>query len=551
MTPKKHQPNKDEGESRPAKILIVDDDRDILDSLKDIIELETTGEVEVAADIFSARQIADEFRPDLVLLDIQLGNTIGLGLIPPIKAQNPNAICIVMTAYRDAEYAATAVRNGADDYLFKPLDPESLLALIDRHLVKQGLVISRQEAERRLNAVFQQTYQMLLMMDVDGRVSEANNTALEFGGWAMEAIKGKLLFDLPFVDTQEMKSLIRSLLVKVQQGEAVQQKMELQGRGGSSVIEVTMKPILDEQKDIMFIVFEGHDVTKREVAEAEVRQLNEVLEKRVQERTTELEQAITLLKDENRHRREVEDLLVLAKEDAERANELKSEFISRISHELRTPMNAIMGFGQLLEHEKMPEDQAESMSEIMRASRHLLALIDEVFDLASIDTDRANFHADDFDIMSLLQDCVEHVCQLTADKGISVSVEQQHDCEKQLVMADSDMVGKVIMNLLTNAVKYNKENGSVTLACKAGSRGFMRIEIADTGPGLTQEQQDIMFEPFTRLGQEYSDIKGTGIGLTICRKLVETMGGQMGVESCVGKGSIFWIELPVGKQAVN
>ena len=551
MTPKKHQPNKDEGESRPAKILIVDDDRDILDSLKDIIELETTGKVEVAADIFSARQIADEFKPDLVLLDIQLGNTIGLGLIPPIKAQNPNAICIVMTAYRDAEYAATAVRNGADDYLFKPLDPESLLALIDRHLVKQGLVISRQEAERRLNAVFQQTYQMLLMMDVDGRVSEANNTALEFGGWAMEAIKGKLLFDLPFVDTQEMKSLIRSLLVKVQQGEAVQQKMELQGRGGSSVIEVTMKPILDGQKDVMFIVFEGHDVTEREAAEAKVWQLNEVLEARVKERTIELEQVVTLLKDENKHRREVEGLLVLAKEDAERANELKSEFISRISHELRTPMNAIMGFGQLLEHEKMPEDQAESMSEIMRASRHLLALIDEVFDLASIDTDRANFHADDFDIMSLLQDCVEHVCQLTADKGISVSVEQQHDCEKQLVMADSDMVGKVIMNLLTNAVKYNKENGSVTLACKAGSRGFMRIEIADTGPGLTQEQQDIMFEPFTRLGQEYSDIKGTGIGLTICRKLVETMGGQMGVESCVGKGSIFWIELPVGKQAVN
>ena len=547
---KKHQPNKNEGESRPAKILIVDDDRDILDSLKDVIELETSSEVEVAADIFSARQIADEFRPDLVLLDVQLGNTIGLSLIPPIKVRNPNAICIVMTAYRDAEYAATAVRNGADDYLFKPLDPESLLALIDRHLVKQGLIISRQEAERRLNAVFQQTYQMLLMVDVDGRVSEANNTALEFGGWSMEALKGKLLFDLPFVDAQDTKSLMRSLLIRVQQGEAVQQKMELQGEGGSAVIEVTMKPVFDEKKDVMFIVFEGHDVTEREVAEAEVRQLNEVLEARVEERTIELEQAITLLEDENKHRREVEGLLVLAKEDAERANELKSEFLSRISHELRTPMNAIMGFGQLLEHEEMPEDQAEYLHEMMQASRHLLALVDEVFDLASIETGQVNIRIDDFDIMPLLQNCVELVHQLIVDRGISVSLEQ-HDCEKKMVRADSDRVGKVITNLLTNAVKYNKEGGQIILGCKAGSRGFMRVEVTDTGVGLTQEQQDIMFEPFTRLGQEYSNIKGTGIGLTICRKLVETMSGQMGVESCVGKGSIFWIELPVCKQTVN
>lgn len=244
MTLQKYQPNENKGESRPARILIVDDDRDILDSLRDIIELETTSEVEVAADIFSARQIADDLNPDLVLLDVQLGNTIGLSLIPPFKARNPNVVCIVMTAYRDAEYAVTAVRSGADDYLFKPLDPENLLASIDRHLVKQGLIISRQEAERRLNAVFQQTYQMLLIADVDGRISEANNTALEFGGWKMEVLKGKLLFDLPFVGGQDTKNLMRSLLARVQRGETVQQKMELQGKGGSSVMEVTMKPVL-------------------------------------------------------------------------------------------------------------------------------------------------------------------------------------------------------------------------------------------------------------------------------------------------------------------
>ena len=486
MTPQKYQPSENEGESRPARILIVDDDRDILDSLKDIIELETTSMVEVAADIFSARQIADEFKPDLVLLDVQLGNTIGLSLIPPIKVRNPNVICIVMTAYRDAEYAATAVRNGADDYLFKPLDPESLLALIDRHLVKQGLVISRQEAERRLNAVFQQTYQMLLMIDVDGRVSEANNTALKFGGWTMAALKGKLLFDLPCVGTQDAKNSIRSLLARVQQGEAVQQKVEFQGKAGSSVIEVSMKPVFDESQDIMFIVFEGHDVTERDAAEAEVRQLNEVLEARVHERTIELEQAITLLKDENKHRREVEGLLMLAKEDAERANELKSEFLSRISHELRTPMNAIMGFGQLLESESLAETHANYLSEIMQASRHLLALIDEVFDLVNIDAERKDVHVGELDVMSLLGDCIELVYQLMDDKGISVRVEQV-ECEKKLVKADSDKFRKVMVNLLSNAVKYNKENGEIILSCKAGSTGFMRIEVTDTGSGLTQE----------------------------------------------------------------
>ena len=552
MTPIKHQPNESVDERRPAKILIVDDDRDVLDSLRDIIELETASEVEVAADIFSARQIADEFKPDLVLLDVQLGNTIGLSLIPPLKVRNPNAICIVMTAYRDAEYAATAVRNGADDYLFKPLDPDNLLSLIDRHLVNQGLIISRQETERRLNAIFQQTYQILLMIDVDGRVSEANNTALEFGGWTMVDIKGKLLFDLPCIGAQDARSLMRSLLVRVQQGEIVQQKVELHGRVGSSIIEITMKPVLDKYNEVMFIVFEGHDVTERDAAEAEVRQLNEALEARVKERTIELEQAITLLEDENKHRMAAESLLVLAKEDAERANELKSEFLSRISHELRTPMNAIMGFGQLLEQEEMSEDQAESTSEIMRASRHLLALIDEVFELVSIDTDRANIHVDDFDIMPLLEDCIDSIYQFINEKGIFVSVGQS-DCEQVLVKADSDKVKKIIVNLLTNAVKYNKENGEIILGCdcKDSSRGFIRIEVTDTGIGLTQEQQNIIFEPFARVGQEYSDIKGSGVGLTTCRKLIEAMGGQMGVKSQEGKGSTFWIELPVGKQVVS
>lgn len=265
------------------------------------------------------------------------------------------------------------------------------------------------------------------------------------------------------------------------------------------------------------------DITARKAAEEALQHAYDDLEEKVRRRTTELE---------------------AAKKEAEFANRAKSEFLARMSHELRTPMNAVMGYGQLLEFEELSREQNSYLDGIMKSSKHLMVLIDEVLDLSRIESGKVEIHMGEFEIMPLLRECVSLIKPLIEERGIAVTIEPG-DCKKIRVKADSDRMKEVIINLLSNAVKYNKGSGSIIIACEQTSSRFLRISITDSGQGLTEDQQKMMFEPFNRLGQEYSDIKGTGIGLTICRRLVNLMGGSIGVESKVGVGSTFWVEIPV------
>ena len=227
---------------------------------------------------------------------------------------------------------------------------------------------------------------------------------------------------------------------------------------------------------------------------------------------------------------------------AEKANLGKSEFLSSMSHELRTPLNAILGFAQLIESDS-PEPtlkQKRSLDQILKAGWYLLALINEILDLAQIESGKTMLSLEPVSLVEVINECRAMVEPQVNQRDIDLTflpLELDH-----FVEADRTRMKQVLINLLSNAIKYNKPGGTVTLACTLVAPNSIRISIQDTGAGMTQENLAQLFQSFNRLGKESGPEEGTGIGLVVTKRLVELMGGTIGVDSTVGVGSVFWIE---------
>jgi PAS domain S-box-containing protein len=232
-----------------------------------------------------------------------------------------------------------------------------------------------------------------------------------------------------------------------------------------------------------------------------------------------------------------------AKFAAEKANLAKSDFLSSMSHELRSPLNAILGFAQLMESGvPLPTpSQKESIDQILQAGWYLLDLINEILDLALIESGKLSLSPEPMSMTELLSDCQAMIEPQAQKSGIRVSFPQVES--PYFVKADRTRVKQVLINLLSNAIKYNRVRGVVEVTCSANTAERVRISFKDTGEGLSPEKLAQLFQPFNRLGQEAGAEEGTGIGLVVSKRLVELMGGEIGVESTVGVGSVFWIEL--------
>jgi signal transduction histidine kinase/CheY-like chemotaxis protein len=297
-------------------------------------------------------------------------------------------------------------------------------------------------------------------------------------------------------------------------------------------------PVLSPDGELAYIIHSVEDVTEvvrleqlgtaQEHLAADLRLRNARVEEEVRQRSMELREA---------------------KEAADKANAAKSEYLSRMSHELRTPLNAILGFAQLLELEDLGEEQRENLHFILSAARHLLALINEVLDIAAIEAGRLPLSLEPVAVADVVAETVSLIRPL-ADQHQVLLVSPSQEFQVH-VLGDRQRLKQILLNLLSNAVKYNRQGGRVELECSPAEGDRLRLEVLDTGPGIAPEAIDQLFVPFERLGVEESGVEGAGLGLPLSRRLAEAMGGTLEVATTVGQGSRFWVELPVAEGQVE
>lgn len=374
------------------------------------------------------------------------------------------------------------------------------LDIADRKAAQEALL----ESEERTRAILRTANDAFIGMDHEGRIVEWNERAESLFGWTrLEAI-GRTVEDLVVPDRYRAAHRQRlASWVDTPKGGLQNKRLDLLAltRDGSECpVELTVWDSgAGNQRTFNVFV---RDITEQKAAAAAVR---------------------------------------LAREEAERANRAKSDFLSRMSHDLRTPLSAILGFAQLLELDDVGESAKESVAHILRGGQHLLALINEVLDIARIEAGHLALSPEPVDAAEIVALAVELVRPLAAQRSISVVLDPP--AAGVVVLADRQRLNQVLLNLLSNAVKYNREGGRVTVSFGAVDGGRLRITVTDTGAGMPPAKLKLLFQPFERLGAEQTGVEGTGLGLALSRGLAEAMGGTLGVTSVVDQGSIFWLEL--------
>lgn len=236
--------------------------------------------------------------------------------------------------------------------------------------------------------------------------------------------------------------------------------------------------------------------------------------------------------------------LEVAHAAAATANEAKTEFLSRMSHELRTPLNVIIGFGQLLTMGELDEDEESSVGYILKASRQLLGLIDEVLDITRVESGALAMSIETVRIAEVATDVIAMMGPLALENAVSLRSELD---DRSYVLADRGRLRQVLINLVANAIKYGNSGGTVTIRCEPCSESMTRLAVIDRGPGIAAIDLDRVFHPFERLGAAAADVQGTGLGLPIAQRLIEAMAGTIGVTSELGQGATFWVNLPTSE----
>ena len=244
------------------------------------------------------------------------------------------------------------------------------------------------------------------------------------------------------------------------------------------------------------------------------------------------------------HLKEIENELRAAKDEADQANLVKTDFLSSMSHELRTPMNSILGFTQLMAEDptaELSEEQKESLGYIMRAGRHLLNLINDVLDFANIEAAEIEVSDEPVSVSDLCHESLRAISNAAEERQIEIELDVP---DRLIAKGDPTRLKQILLNLLSNAVKYNHIGGKIALKAEQAGDDSIRISVTDTGRGIAEDKKDGLFQAFNRLGAENTEIEGTGIGLSICARLIEVMQGEIGYESTEGQGSTFWVEVP-------
>jgi PAS domain S-box-containing protein len=348
----------------------------------------------------------------------------------------------------------------------------------------------------------------LMTTDPSGIISDVNKQMELLTGCTRDELIGAP-FKNYFTDPDRAEAGIRRVL---NENKVTNYELTARARDGrETVVSYNATTFHDRDRTLQGVFAAARDITERQLLDRALRETNIALES--------------------------------AKSAAEKANLAKSDFLSSMSHELRSPLNAILGFSQLMESGPPPPSpaQKESIGQILQAGWYLLELINEILDLSLIESGRLSLSLESMSLAEVLDDCQAMIEPQAQKSGVRMRFPTYGS--PYYIKADRTRVKQVLINLLTNAIKYNSVDGAVDVSCDASMAGRIRVNFRDTGQGLSAEQLAQLFQPFNRLGQEAGAEEGTGIGLVVCKRLVELMGGSIGVESTVGVGSVFWVEL--------
>lgn len=405
---------------------------------------------------------------------------------------------VSVTALRDAEEKIIGyLLIGTDNTARKQVEAEQALLyqrLRDQQFYTRSLIESNIDA--------------IMTTDHRGIISDVNQQMEALTGCTRDELIGAP-FKNYFTDPMRAEAGISRVL---REGKVTNYELTARARDGKeTVVSYNATTFYDRDRRLQGVFAAARDVTDRKQ-----------FEYRLQEYNVELESA---------------------KAVAEKANLAKSEFLSSMSHELRTPLNAILGFAQLISTD-VPEpsvSQKQSIEQILQAGWYLLRLINEILDLAMIESRKVTMSQEAMSLTNVLQDCQSMIEPQAHSRNIRMTFLNLET--PFFVHADRTRVKQVLINLLSNAIKYNRSGGGVIVECMPIDFDRVRISVKDTGVGLSADQISQLFQPFNRLGREAGDEEGTGIGLVVTKQLVELMGGTIGVESTVGVGSTFWVEL--------
>lgn len=386
-----------------------------------------------------------------------------------------------------------------------------VLRLRRRHQAISGELAERDAIERRLRTnerrtrlIIHESGEGFITIDGDSRIQEWNRRAEQIFGWAREEAIGEKLTDTiipPRFRDAHLAGMERFMATG--EGAVLFRPMEvsaLHRDGHEFPVEINVWPVqVGEESTFHAFV---RDITERKETEAAYKH---------------------------------------AKEAAEAADRAKSEFLSRMSHELRTPLNAILGFSQLLEMDDLSEEQLDSLAEIRKGGRHLLNLINEVLDIARIESGRLSLSMEPVYLLDVVRQAVGLMRSLAA--GAGVSIETDEVSLRRFVSGDHQRLDQVLLNLLSNAVKYNQAGGSVLVQAREDHEGLVHLDVIDTGRGITPGQLERLFTPFERLGAEQTTVEGSGLGLALSRTLVEAMGGELSATRRAEGGMVFTVAL--------
>ena len=401
------------------------------------------------------------------------------------------------------------IQHNDEDVIWSSVEDISKTKLAERNI-------------KRFKATLDETLDCVFMFTADSlQFFYVNDGGVKQIGYEINELVKMTPFDIkPFVNEKQFRNIIKPLVngvKKITTFETIHQH-----KNGTQVpVEIFLQYIKLQNEAPHFIAI-VRDITERKIAEQILIQSNEELEEKIRVRTLEY---------------------IQAKEEAEKANRAKSEFLSSMSHELRTPLNAILGFSQLIELVTNDEKVISSVKEITNGGNHLLTLINDLLDLSKIESGNINLEIKSIPLNNILIQTIDLINPIADKHGIQIS-DMVSPSSDMKVNVDELRFKQVLLNILSNAIKYNSDKGKVTIDYSTDNNN-LQLLITDSGKGLTAEQQISIFKSFNRDGAENSSIEGTGLGLVITRNLLEKMGGKITVESKLGKGSCFSIQVPL------